>query len=94
MPHITRKASHHFQKGLNFSENIFKMPRILKNKKAWHSQKKPYGNCHIATMASPPLCSPILIVFDFIFSSQHQLNHFFPRPKAQPTQKASSFCHS
>jgi hypothetical protein len=37
MPHITGKASHHFEKGLNFSENIFKMPRIL------HSQKKPSG---------------------------------------------------
>jgi hypothetical protein len=24
MPHITGKASHHFKKGLNFSENYFK----------------------------------------------------------------------
>jgi hypothetical protein len=39
-------------KSPNFYENIFKMPRILKNKKASHSQKKPRG-----TMASSPLTS-------------------------------------
>jgi hypothetical protein len=47
MSHITRKVSDLFKKGLNLSEfafkknrNVYKMPRILKNKKAWHFQKK------------------------------------------------------
>jgi hypothetical protein len=31
MPHITRKASHHFKKGLTFSENVFKENRNLYN---------------------------------------------------------------
>jgi hypothetical protein len=69
MPHITGKASHHFEKASillkipskrlykshNFSENIFKVPHFLKYKKASHSQKKkPRGNRRNATMASPP----------------------------------------
>jgi hypothetical protein len=44
------------QKSLNFSENIFNMPSILKNKKAFSQKKKiPRGNCRIATIASLPL---------------------------------------
>jgi hypothetical protein len=41
---IFEKASNHFKKA-HISENIFKMPPILKN--------KPRGNYRIATMASP-----------------------------------------
>jgi hypothetical protein len=62
MPHITGKASHHFKKGLNFSENAFKKKislkislkchEFLKTKKHRILKKKPRGNCIIA---SPPL---------------------------------------
>jgi hypothetical protein len=50
------KKNQNLYKSLNFSENSFKMPRILKKKKTSYSQKKkPRGNFSIATMVSSPL---------------------------------------
>jgi hypothetical protein len=49
-----KKASNHFKKASNFLKISLKCHKFLK-KSVVVSKKKPYGNCRIATMTSPPL---------------------------------------
>jgi hypothetical protein len=63
------RKNRNLYKSFYFSENIFKMPRILKNKKGLHSQeKKPF-----CRMASPPLLEGCLTEFAASFESIRHL---------------------